>query len=185
MAKQFDRIGLAHQRFIEAQAMFFVATAAPEGRVNLSPKGCDSLRVLGPNRITWMNLTGSGNETAGHVQVSPRMTLMWCAFDSTPLILRTYGTARAVHRGDADWAALAAPYPDLPENRQVFDLAVEMVQTSCGYAVPLYDLVGQRDVLRDWSEKKGSDGIRSYWAETNTQTIDGAPTGIVEGNLQV
>ncbi|WP_424974004.1 pyridoxamine 5'-phosphate oxidase family protein [Dinoroseobacter sp. S124A] len=182
MAKQFPRIGLGHQNFIEAQQIFFVATAAPEGRVNLSPKGMDSLRVLGPNRIAWLNVTGSGNETAGHLKQSPRMTLMWCSFDATPMILRAYGTARTVQRDSADWAELADLFPGGPEKRQVYDLSVEMVQTSCGYAVPTADGMTERPVLKDWAADKGEDGIRAYWAERNRTTIDGAPTGI-EDNL--
>lgn len=182
MAKQFPRIGLGHQKMIDAQQIFFVATAAPEGRVNLSPKGMDSLRVLGPNRIAWLNVTGSGNETAGHLRQNPRMTLMWCSFDAEPLILRAYGTARAVHRQDADWDTLSALFPGGPEKRQVFDMKVEMVQTSCGYAVPMADGLQERDTLRVWAADRGEDGLRAYWAERNTTTLDGAPTGI-EDNL--
>lgn len=183
MARQFDRLEDSHIRFIAAQPVFFVATAAAEGRVNLSPKGMDSLRVPAPARIVWMNLTGSGNETAGHLRQSPRMTLMWCSFTTKPLILRAYGTARAVHRNDADWAALAAPFAPRPENRQVIEMAVELVQTSCGYAVPLMDLRAERDTLARWSDDKGPDGLRAYWADTNARTLDGAPTGIEAGNL--
>lgn len=182
MAKQFPRVGLGHKAFIEAQKIFFVATAAPDGRVNLSPKGMDSLRVLGDNRIVWLNVTGSGNETAGHLRQSPRMTLMWCSFDATPLILRAYGTARAVQRDSADWAGLADLFPGGPEKRQVFDMSVEMVQTSCGYAVPTADVLSERPTLRNWAENKGPEGLRAYWSENNTRTLDGAPTGI-EDNL--
>jgi hypothetical protein len=182
VAKQFPRIGLGHRKMIEAQKVFFVATAAETGRVNLSPKGMDSLRVLGPNRIAWLNVTGSGNETAGHLRQSPRMTLMWCSFDAAPMILRAYGTARAIHRKDADWDALAALFPGGPEKRQVFDMEVETVQTSCGYAVPLADGLTERDTLKDWAARKGETGLRDYWADRNARTLDGAPTGI-EDNL--
>lgn len=182
MAKQFPRIGLGHQSMIEAQKVFFVATAGETGRVNLSPKGMDSLRVLGPNRIAWLNVTGSGNETAGHLRANPRMTLMWCSFDETPMILRAYGTARAVHRRDPDWTGLAELFPGGPEKRQVFDMAVEKVQASCGYAVPMAEGLRERETLRAWAADKGAEGIRDYWLERNTHTIDGAPTGI-EGNL--
>lgn len=184
MAKQFDRIEDAHARFIGEQHLFFVATAAPEGRVNLSPKGMDSLRIAGPNRILWMNLTGSGNETAGHLRLSPRMTLMWCSFTTRPLILRAYGTARAVHRRDPDWTELAAEFPDRPENRQIYDMSVEMMQTSCGYAVPFMDYREERETLEKWSADRGEDGLRAYWAEKNTATIDGYDTGIAAGNLE-
>ena len=133
MADQFPSIDKRLQDFIEAQHMFFVATAGPEGRVNVSPKGMDSLRVLGPNRILWRNWTGSGNETAGHLLQINRMTLMWCSFGIKPMILRAYGSARTVHRHDADWDALNGHFPEFIGARQVYDMTVEMVQTSCGY----------------------------------------------------
>ncbi len=181
MATQFDSIDKRLQDFIEAQQMFFVATAAPQGRVNLSPKGMDSLRVLGPNRILWRNATGSGNETAGHLLQSNRMTLMWCSFTTRPMILRAYGAARTVHRSDNAWAALNGHFPHFDGARQAFDMNVEMVQTSCGYGVPLYDFRGQRDTLEVWTADKGEAGLRTYWAEANARTLDGAPTGIPGG----
>ncbi|MDJ0859499.1 MAG: pyridoxamine 5'-phosphate oxidase family protein [Dinoroseobacter sp.] len=183
MAKQFDRIEDMHKAFIEEQQMFFVATAGPEGRVNLSPKGMDSLRVLGPNRIVWLNVTGSGNETAGHLLQNPRMTLMWCSFTKRPMILRAYGTARAVHRDAEDWDVLAGLFPGGPEKRQVYDLSVEMMQTSCGFAVPFMDYAGPRETLTHWAKDKGEDQIHAYWREKNQTTIDGAPTNIVARNL--
>ncbi|MFV0461684.1 MAG: pyridoxamine 5'-phosphate oxidase family protein [Nostocoides sp.] len=178
MAQQFEEISPRLGEFIARQPMFFVATAARDGRVNVSPKGYESLRVLGPNRVVWLNLTGSGNETAGHLLDSPRMTLMFCSFQRQPLILRLYGTARAVHRRDPDWADLAGLFPPDVGARTVFDVTVEMVQTSCGYAVPLMTLDGERDLLRTWSAKKGEDGIVDYWRDKNQSTIDGAPTGL-------
>ncbi|MCJ7872464.1 pyridoxamine 5'-phosphate oxidase family protein [Phaeobacter sp. J2-8] len=183
MAKQFPAIEAAHQTMIEAQHVFFCATAATTGRVNLSPKGMDSLRVLGPNRIIWLNLTGSGNETAGHLAEVPRMTLMWCSFDKRPQILRTYGTARSVHRNDADWPELIAHFGDRIDARQIFDLSVEMIQTSCGYAVPFMDFAGERDTLTRSNTSKGAEGMRDYWDTYNRETIDGLPTGI-DANLQ-
>ncbi|KGB81839.1 MAG: pyridoxamine 5'-phosphate oxidase family protein [Pseudomonadota bacterium] len=180
MAKQFDGIEPPHRAFIEAQHMFFVGSAAPEGRVNISPKGMDSLRVLGPDRIIWLNLTGSGNETAGHLRQADRMTLMWCSFTTRPLILRAYGTARALHPRDADWAGLIGLFPPHAGARQIYDMRVGMVQTSCGYAVPFFDHAGPRDTLAKWAEDKGPDGIHAYWEEKNQTTIDGAPTGILD-----
>ncbi len=156
--------------------MFFVATAAPDGRVNLSPKGQDSLRILGPSRLLWLNLTGSGNETAGHLLENPRMTLMWCSFTLKPMIYRAYGTARAVHRDAPEWAGLAVHFPDYPGARQIFDMEVDMTQTSCGYAVPRMDFQSDRDTLTKWTEDRGPDGIRRYWTERNAETIDGKPT---------
>jgi len=179
MAKQFDSIEDDHRCFIEAQHIFFVGSAAPEGRVNISPKGMDSLRVLGPNRILWRNLTGSGNETAGHLKQINRMTLMWCGFETRPLILRAYGTARVLHPRNGEFEGLNVQFPVCPGVRQIFDMTVELVQTSCGYAVPFFDYKGERDVLEKWAEAKGPDGIETYWEERNQQTIDGLPTDIL------
>ncbi|MFQ5507852.1 MAG: pyridoxamine 5'-phosphate oxidase family protein [Leptospirillia bacterium] len=177
MGKQYDRISERHKAFIAGQHIFFVATAA-NGRVNLSPKGLDSLRVVGDNRVLWLNLTGSGNETAAHLLQNDRMTLMFCAFSGDPLILRLYGTARAVHPGDGQWEALAAHFPDIPGARQVLDMHVDLVQTSCGFGVPEMDFKQNRQVLTDWAEKKGDAGVRAYWAEHNRSSLDGNPTGI-------
>lgn len=178
MAKQFMQIEEDHARFIAAQHIFFAGTAAADGRVNISPKGMDSLRVMGPNRIVWRNLTGSGNETAGHLRQVNRMTLMWCGFEKRPLILRAYGSARTLHPRDAEFAGLNALFPANPGPRQIYDMAVGMVQTSCGYAVPFYDYAGERDTLDRVTEPLGQDGLRKFWAERNMATIDGAPTNI-------
>jgi hypothetical protein len=180
LAKQFDSIEAPYQSFIEVQHMFFVGTAAEDGRVNISPKGMDSLRVLGPNRIIWRNHTGSGNETAGHLLRVNRMTLMWCGFEKRPMIMRAYGTARTLHEWDDDWEALNAHFPASDGARQIYDMSVEMLQTSCGYAVPFFDYAGERDTLSKWSEDRGRDGVRTYWEERNQTTIDGMPTGIAE-----
>jgi hypothetical protein len=182
MGKQFPHLLPDHVDFIAAQPLFFVATAAEGGRVNLSPKGMDSLRVVAPDRILWANATGSGNETAAHLARVPRMTLMWASFGARPMILRAYGTARASHRADPGFAALAAVLPPLPGLRQVIEVAVELVQTSCGYAVPFLEAPRERPVLRDWATAKGEAGLAAYWAERNATSLDGLPTGI-EGNL--
>lgn len=176
MGKQFPAIEDNHRAFIQKQHMFFVGTAAEDGRVNISPKGMDSLRVLGPNRIVWRNLTGSGNETAGHLLKVNRMTLMWCGFEKQPMIMRAYGTARTLHETDGDFAELNALFPAHTGARQVYEMAVEMLQTSCGFAVPFYDHVGDRDVLTKWAEGKGREGVRDYWTDRNQTTIDGMPT---------
>ncbi|MDW4496919.1 pyridoxamine 5'-phosphate oxidase family protein [Sulfitobacter sp. D35] len=182
MAKQFDALSDTLTRFIEAQHLFFVGTAGLEGRVNVSPKGMDSLRVLGPNRIVWRNLTGSGNETAGHLAQINRMTLMWCSFEAKPMILRCYGSARTLHPRDADFDALNELFPASEGARQVYDLAIDLVQTSCGYAVPFFEHAGGRDVLADWAARKGRDGVKAYWAEKNRNTIDGLPTHILDAD---
>ncbi|MEO1681528.1 MAG: pyridoxamine 5'-phosphate oxidase family protein [Pseudomonadota bacterium] len=167
--------------FIARQPMFFVATAAPEGRVNLSPKGADSLRVLSDTHIRWLNLSGSGNETAGHLRLSPRMTMMFCAFDGDAMILRVYGTAAALHPRDDGWEDAAALFPPMAGSRQIFDLTVDLVQTSCGSGVPRMRLEGSRveDELLPFFADMGAEGVDAYWRRKNLTTIDGYPTGLV------
>ncbi len=178
MSKKFDCISDRHRAFIERQPMFFVATAARGGRVNVSPKGLDSLRVLGPDRVTWLNGTGSGNETAAHLLDTDRMTIMFCSFVREPLILRLYGTAREVQPGDDDWAELSGLFPAMPGARQLYDVAVDLVQTSCGYGVPLMEVAGQRDLMAGWATKKSPEALAAYHAEKNLESIDGFPTGL-------
>jgi hypothetical protein len=178
MAQQFDAISERHRTFIERQPMFFVATAARDGHVNVSPKGLDSFRVLGPNRVAWLNGTGSGNETAAHLLDTNRMTLMFCSFEREPQILRLFGSARTVQPGDADWDELVGLFPPLPGSRQVYDVAVDLVLTSCGYGVPLMQATGQRELMPTWATKKGQDGLAAYRAEKNTTSLDGLPTGL-------
>ncbi len=178
MGQQYDAISDRHRAFIERQPVFFVATAAREGHVNVSPKGLDSFRVLGPNRVAWLNGTGSGNETAAHLLDTDRMTLMFCSFAREPMILRLFGTARTVQPGDPDWDDRVALFPPLPGSRQVYDVAVHLVQTSCGYGVPLMEPQSQRDLMPAWATKKGADGLAAYRAEKNTTSVDGLPTGL-------
>lgn len=178
MAKQFDSLDDTQSAFIADQHLFFVATAAPDGHVNLSPKGMDSLRVLGPNRIVWLNYTGSGNETAGHLLQANRMTLMWCSFGKRPMILRVYGTAQTVHVDDTAWPELAQHFDVGPGARQIFEMSVDLVQTSCGYAVPMMEFQQNRDVLVTHHRNLGEAKIREYWRDKNTETLNGAPTGI-------
>jgi hypothetical protein len=166
------------QEFIEQQHIFFVGTAARDGRVNVSPKGMDTLRILDPHRVAWLNLTGSGNETAAHLLDANRMTLMFCSFERKPLILRLYGTATEIQPDQAEWTELADLFPDLPGARQIFDVSIEAVQTSCGYAVPRMTFDEERELLCTWADKKGPDGIADYHREKNTVSIDGLPTGM-------
>jgi hypothetical protein len=182
MATQYPEISDKIRTFIEAQRIFFVGTAAAEGRINVSPKGMDSLRVLDANRVVWLNVTGSGNETSAHVQETPRMTLMFTAFEGNPMILRLYGEARVIHRNDGEWEALYSLFNPITGARQIFDLSVDLVQTSCGMAVPFYDYAGEREQLIDWAEKKGPDGLEAYWLEKNQVSLDGKPTGIRDKN---
>lgn len=160
--------------------MFFVATAAPDGRVNVSPKGTDSLRILGMNRIVWLNLTGSGNETAAHLLEHPRMTLMFCAFNGNALILRTYGNATVSHPGDCNWNELANLFPKVAGSRQIFDLTIDLVQTSCGTGVPFMEFQSQRadTELVPYFDELGADGTRAFWNRKNAVSLDGKPTGI-------
>ena len=171
-------------RFIEAQKMFFVATAGSEGRVNVSPKGMDTLRVIDDTRIVWLNLTGSGNETAAHVQQNGRMMLMFCSFDERPMILRAYGTAAVLHPRDAGWSEWIKDFPELAGSRQIFDLTIELVQTSCGTGVPIMEFKDGRAAreLGPYYHDMGEDGVRDYWQRKTTATIDGTPTGIFESN---
>ncbi len=184
MGKLYDRITPELVDFVAAQRMFFVATAAADGRVNVSPKGLDSFRVLGPNRVAWLNGTGSGNETAAHLAAVNRMTLMFCSLEERPWILRLYGTARTVQPGDADWAELSGLFPPLLGARQVFDVAVDSCQTSCGFGVPLFDYVGQRDLMPSWAERKGPDGLRRYQREKNAVSLDGLDAHLPEAVLR-
>lgn len=178
MAKQFDALDETLSAFIERQHMFFVGTAAPQGRVNLSPKGMDSLRILDPQRVLWLNLTGSGNESAAHLLEDSRMTIMFCSFDRQPLILRLYGQARVIHPRDADWSSLIGHFDNYTGARQLFELSVELVQTSCGYAVPEYTLERERQTLTKWADKKGEEGIAAYWRDQNQRSLDDKDTGI-------
>lgn len=178
MAEQFPELEPKHIQFIQQQHLFFVGTAASEGHINVSPKGMDTFRVTSPSEVVWLNLTGSGNETAAHLLENPRMTVMFCSFDKQPLIMRLYGQASAVHPRDGGWPELAALFQDDVGARQIFRLEVELVQTSCGYAVPRYDLRDERPTLTKWAEQKGREGIEQYWREKNTLSLDGKDTGI-------
>ncbi len=166
--------------FIEAQPMFFVATAAAEGTVNVSPKGMDSLRVLADDRIAWLNLSGSGNETAAHVLASGRMTLMWMSIGTTPMILRVYGQATAVHPRDDAWAELSLLFPEWGGSRQIFDLRIERVADSCGTGVPVMTVEEDRGVteLEPFYAEMTPEKLNGYWSRKNTKSVDGLPTGI-------
>ncbi len=179
MAKTFPELSAQHIDFIAQQKMFTVATASADSRVNVSPKGMDTLRVVAPNRVVWLNLTGSGNESAAHVALNPRMTLMFCAFTGNALILRVYGIARVIHPRDRAWPELALMFPAFPGARQIFDLTVELVQTSCGFGVPLMLYEGDRDQLAKWAEAKGEQGVEEYWEQRNQRSIDGLATHIL------
>ena len=170
------------RRFIEAQPVFFVATAAPSGRVNLSPKGADTLRILDDNRLLWLNLSGSGNETAGHIRALNRITLMFCAFDGDPLILRIYGQAEILYPRHDGWEDACARFPELAGTRQIFDVSIDSVQTSCGTGVPRMTYQSERltEDLEPYFAEMGPDGVSDYWRRKNMKTIDGLDTGLFE-----
>ena len=169
--------------FLTAQPLFFVATAAPTGRINVSPKGMDTLRVLDERRIVWLNLTGSGNETAAHVAANSRMTLMFMSISEKPLILRVYGTARAVHPRDDDWDDLISLFPTLGGSRQIFDVAVDKTTSSCGSGVPIMtvDAIRGDEELEPFYAAMTDEELTAYWDRKNTVSIDGYPTGIFAG----
>jgi hypothetical protein len=179
MAERFEQLDDKHKAFIRAQHLYFVGTAGAEGYVNVSPKGMDSFRILDASTVAWLNLTGSGNETAAHVLENGRMTVMFCSFDKQPLIMRLYGQATVVHPRDERWNELAALFPSYPGARQIFVLDVEFMQTSCGYAVPYYTLEGERPTLTKWAENRGESGIKDYWAQKNTKSLNDKDTGIL------
>ncbi len=179
MADQFPNLSPELISWIESQHVYFVGTAAQEGRVNISPKGGDSLRVVDEQTLLWLNLTGSGNESAAHVQDINRMTVMWCAFEGPPRILRVYGNVETIHPRNSAWSSCTKVLSPQLGARQYFKLHIELVQTSCGYAVPLMSYQEDRTVLQKWSEKRGPDGIAEYWADKNQLSLDGQPTGIL------
>lgn len=180
MAKFFPALDDNLKAFIAKQHIFFVATAPADGRISLSPKGLDSLRVLDDMRVAYLDLTGSGNETAAHLLADGRMTMMFCSFEGDHLILRLYGKGRSVKPSDAEWAELAPRFPTFPGTRQIILLEIESLQTSCGAGVPLYAYTGERDALLRWVTKKGEAGVRDYQHEKNRLSIDGLPTGLFE-----
>ena len=177
MAKTFDSITPELRAFIEAQPLFFVATAplSAGGHVNLSPKGYDTLRVLDANRVAYLDLTGSGNETSAHLLENGRVTFMFCAFDGAPKIVRLYGRGRTVLPGDEGWDELRALFPDFPGIRQVIIADVTWVQTSCGYAVPRMELTEERDLLAQMADQKSLGELAEYRAKKNAVSIDGLP----------
>lgn len=174
MAEFFDELGEAHREMIAAQPVFFVATAAEGARVNLSPKGYDAFRILGPRRVAYLDLGGSGNETNAHLLADGRITLMFCNFRQPALILRIYGQGNPVVPWDREWDELAAHFTLLPGTRQIFDIAVESVQTSCGWGVPLMNFERERPTLL----KAHAKADPAEWAgkhRTRRESIDGLP----------
>jgi Pyridoxamine 5'-phosphate oxidase len=183
MGKQFPAMTPAHQDFIARQRIFFTATATAASRVNISPRPTDALRVLDDRTVLYLDLTGSGSETAAHLLADGRITLMFCAFEGPPNILRLYGQGTSLLHGTTEYATLLASFfsgEEPPGARQIVRIDVDLVQTSCGYGVPLFEYVGERTTLRRWAEHKGEAGLQEYWRLKNARSIDGLPTGLVE-----
>jgi hypothetical protein len=173
MAQFYETLSPAHVDFIRAQPVFFVASAAKSGRVNCSPKGMDTLRVLNERTVAYLDLTGSGAETSAHLLHDGRLTMMFCSFGEKPLILRLYGRGEAVRPVDPAWADLIRHFDELPGQRQIIVLHVESVQTSCGFAVPCMEVVETRQTLVEWSVKQGEEKLGEYRARKNRVSIDG------------
>ncbi len=180
MAKVHDVITPQLQAFIRKQHMFFVASAplSADGHVNMSPKGYDSFRILSDMQVAYMDGTGSGNETSAHVMENGRITIMFCAFEGAPNILRLYGQGRVVLPTHAEWETLHPHFVAITAMRQIVVIDVHRVQTSCGYGVPFMDYVGDRDTIVKWAENKGEEGLVEYRREKNSESIDALPTHI-------
>ena len=178
MAKVFDQINDDLSQFMAAQPLFFVATAplAASGHINVSPKGLDSFRVLSPQQVAYLDVTGSGNETSAHLLENGRITFLFCAFQDKPLILRLYGRGRVVLPSSAEWRTVFSLFPPLPGTRQIVVADIDRIQTSCGMGVPLFEYAGQRQELVDWAAKKGDAGLKDYHQQKNLVSVDGLTT---------
>ena len=165
------------RQFIEQQNVFFVATAplAADGHVNLSPKGADTFRVLGPTTVAYLDLTGSGVETIAQVRENQRIVIMFCAFEGPPKILRLHGRGRVVEPRDAEFAGLRPQFPEFSSTRAIVVVEITRVADSCGYGVPLMSYQGERTQLRAWAEKKGIEGLKQYRRDKNRVSVDGLP----------
>jgi len=182
LGEKYPEISDAQRKFIDDQKLFFVATATADSRVNVSPKGLDSLRVLNKNRVVWINLTGSGNETSVHIQENPRMTIMLTAFEGNPLTLRLYGNAKVIHKNDPEWDQLFLLFDSISGARQIFDLSVDLVHASCGMSVPLYSFVNEREQLKDQLSRMSEEDQIEFWRKHNEVSLDGQPTHILSKN---
>ena len=180
MGKLHDSIKPAHKEFIEQQHIFFVSTAplSADGRVNLSPKGLDCFRVLSDHRVGYMDLISSGNETSAHTLENGRITIMFCSFEGAPNILRLYGKGFTVLPGTKEWEEYAPHFKVYPSTRQFIIADIDLVQTSCGFGVPLFDYTGERDIHFEWAEKKGADGLIEYVQQNNLKSLDGLQTNL-------
>jgi hypothetical protein len=178
--KVFPEIDERMAKFIRAQQMFFVATAPldGEGLVNLSPKGLDSFEILDPLTVAYVDFVGSGVETIAHLRQNGRIVFMFCAFEGPPKIVRLHGRGDVVEPGDADWDEVASRFPSYPGARAIVRARLQRIADSCGYGVPLYEYVSQREQMTDWAERKGPDGLAQYKAQNNANSLDGLPSGL-------
>jgi hypothetical protein len=182
MGKFFNSIEDRHIEFIAKQRMFFVGSAPlnANGHVNLSPKGMDCFRVFSSNRVAYMDIVGSGNETSAHILENGRITFMFCAFEGPPIILRLYGKGYSVLPHDEEWQELSAHFNLVLSTRQIIVADIDMVQTSCGFSVPYYSYEGERDQAEKWAANKGLEGLEAYKEEKNLKSIDGLPTALLK-----
>jgi hypothetical protein len=177
MGSVFAELNDKLRELIAAQHVFFVATAplAAEQHLNLSPKGLDAFRVLDDKTVAYLDLVGSGIETAAHLRENGRIVIMFCAFTGTAKILRLYGRGRVVEPQDAEWQSLAPQFPDYPGARSIVVVDLERIADSCGWGVPQYEYVGERTQLVDYSDKLGPEKLAEYKAKKNARSIDGLP----------
>lgn len=180
MGKLHDSIKPAHKEFIEQQHIFFVSTAplSEDGRVNVSPKGLNCFKVLTENKIGYMDLISGGNETSAHILENGRITIMFCSFEGSPNILRLYGKGFTVLPGSIEWEQYAPHFKIFPSTRQLIIANIDLVQTSCGFGVPLYSYSGEREIHFEWAENKGADGLQEYVQQNNLKSLDGLPSAI-------
>lgn len=178
MAKFYSELTPELQTFIQQQKIFFTATAPIEGRINLSPKGIDTFRCIDSKTVAYLDLTGSGNETAAHLHQNKRITIMFCSFSEQPLILRLYGKGKVIHPRDKQWQQIDSLLPSIPGQRQIIIIDINSIQTSCGFGVPIYEFQQERQTLINWANKKGKQGIQEYWQAKNQKSIDNLPTKI-------
>jgi Pyridoxamine 5'-phosphate oxidase len=186
MGEQYDQITPTLQSFIQAQPVFFVATAplSEQGHINLSPKGYDTFRILSLHQVAYLDFTGSGNETSAHLAENRRITFMFCAFQGAPKILRLYGKGETVLPGAERWEELLAQFPSYPGIRQIILVSIDLVRTSCGYGVPLMELQKDRDTLARWVTSKGEEGLAEYRDANNSKSLDGFPTPLAQHNKE-
>ena len=177
MGKIRSSLDEAATQFIQAQRVFFVASAPLDaaGHINLSPKGLDTFRILGPTTVAYLDFNGSGVETISHLKENGRIVLMFCAFQGPPNIFRLYGQGRVVEAHESDFAALAANFADTENARSIIVVELTRVTDSCGYGVPLFKYEGEREQLHAWARKQGPDGLKDYRQRKNRQSIDGLP----------